>query len=73
MSAWDPELAFEGARAAYRYVEQVLPSSTGYEPLDAHTAAAWEAERTGDMRAFENALRELMRAAKAAAMRERAA
>ena len=37
-----------------------------------HTAAAHEAERIGDMEAFEDALRELMRAARAEAMRERA-
>jgi hypothetical protein len=73
VSEWDKERAFERARTAYRYVAEVYPRGTGYEPLDAHTAAAWEAERTGDMEAFEDALRNLMRAAKREAVRERAA
>jgi hypothetical protein len=73
VSAWDAERAFERARTAYPYVEDLYPSSTGYEPLDAHTAAAHEAERAGDMEAFEDALRNLMRAAKREAVRERAA
>jgi hypothetical protein len=70
VSAWNPEKAAQRAQMAYRYVAEVLPKGlpgearTGYEPLDAHTAAAWEAERTEDMRAFEDALRELMRTAK---------
>jgi hypothetical protein len=73
VSAWDTELAFERARVAYRYVTTVYPEGTGYETLDAHTQAAWEAERAGDMVAFEDALRALMKAAKREAARERAA
>ena len=47
-----------------------LPKGTGYEPLDAHTAAAWEAERTGGWPGYEKALRDLMRTAKREALRE---
>jgi hypothetical protein len=72
MSAWDAELAFERARVAYRYVAANFPESADLEVLASYTAAAHEAERTGDMEAFEDALRELMRAARAEAMRERA-
>jgi hypothetical protein len=72
-ATWDTEAAFERAVTAFRYVEDVYLSGTGYEPLDAHTQAAWEAERARDWPAFEDALRNLMRAAKREAMRERAA
>jgi hypothetical protein len=73
VSAWDAERAFERARVAYRFVADVYTKGTGYEPLDAHTAAAHEAERGGNMEAFEDALRDLMRTAKREASRERAA
>jgi hypothetical protein len=70
--AWDAELAFERARMAYRYVAANFPDEADLEVLSPFTAAAHEAERAGDMEAFEDALRSLMRAAKAEAMRERA-
>jgi hypothetical protein len=69
---WDADLAFERARMAYRYVAATFPESSDLEVLAPYTAAAHEAERDGDMEAFEDALRSLMRAAKAEAMRERA-
>jgi hypothetical protein len=56
---------------AYRFVADVYTKGTGYEPLDAHTAAAHEAEQAGDMEGFEDALRELMRTARREALRER--
>jgi hypothetical protein len=71
-SAWDADLAFERARIAHRYVAANFPESADLEVLAPYTAAAREAERTGDMEAFEDALRELMRAARAEAMREKA-
>lgn len=73
MSAWDAEKAAERAQRAYRYVAEVYPRGAGYAPLDGYTKAADEAERTGDWPAFEDALRNLMRAAKREAARERAA
>ena len=72
VSAWDAELAFERARVAYRYVAANFPDSADLEVLAPFTNAAHEAERAGDMAAFEDALRQLMRAARAEAMRERA-
>jgi hypothetical protein len=66
---WKPELAFERARVAYRYVAANFPDSADLEILAPHTAAAHEAERGGDMEAFEDALRELMRAARREARR----
>jgi hypothetical protein len=64
VSAWDAETAFERAQTAFRYVAEVYPKGTGYESLDAHTLAAWEAERAQDWPAYEAALRGLMRAAR---------
>ena len=72
MSGWDAELAFERARVAYAYVVATFPDSADLEVLAPFTNAAHEAERAGDMEAFEDALRELMRTARAEAMRERA-
>jgi hypothetical protein len=69
VSAWDPDLAFERARTAYRYVAANFPDSADVEVLAPYTAAAHEAERGGDMEAFEDALRELMRAARNEARR----
>ena len=69
VSAWDAEKAAERAQTAYRYVAEVYPRGAGYEPLDAHTEAAHEAERAGDWPAFEDALRNLMRAAKREALK----
>ena len=70
--AWDADLAFERARIAYRYVAANFPDEADLEVLAPYTNAAHEAERAGDMEAFEDALRQLMRAARSEAMRERA-
>ena len=47
--AWDADLAFERARIAYRFVAANFPDSADLEVLAPYTAAAHEAERTGDM------------------------
>jgi len=72
VSAWDAELAFERARVAYRYVAATFPDSADLEILAAYTAAAHEAERAGDWPAYEEALHELCKAARAEAMRAKA-
>ncbi len=69
---WDADLAFVRARTAYRYVAATFPESSDLEVLAPYTAAAHEAERDGDMEAFEDALRGLMRATRAEAMRRKA-
>ena len=61
---WDTEAAAERAQQAYHYVGRTLPRGADYSPLDAHTDAAYEAERAGDWPTYVEALRELMRAAK---------
>ena len=60
---WDTERAATLARKAYRFTADVLPAEAGYRALDEHTDAAYQAERAGDLDAFEDALRGLMRAA----------
>jgi hypothetical protein len=60
---WDTERAAAMARKAYRYVATVHPREAGYEALDEYTDAAHEAEAAGDLDAFEDALRALMRTA----------
>ena len=71
VSAWDADRAFERARVAYRFVAANCPESADLEVLAPFTAAVHQAERAGNMEAFEDALRELMRTARAEAMRER--
>jgi len=71
-SAWDAELALERARIAYRYVAANFPESADLKVLAPYPAKAHEAERAGDMEAYEDALRELLRAARAEAMRAKA-
>jgi hypothetical protein len=60
---WDTERAAELAQTAYRYVASVYPQEVGYALLDKYTDAAHEAQDAGDLLAFKEALRELMRAA----------
>jgi hypothetical protein len=72
MMAWDPDLAFERARTAYRYVAANFSDSADLEVLAPHTDAAHEAERRGDMPAYLDALRELMRTARREAQRTKA-
>ncbi len=71
-AAWDADRALERARVAYRYVAANFPDSADLEVLAPYTAAAHQAERAEDWPRYEDALRELMRAARAEAMRERA-
>ncbi len=70
--AWDTERAAELASTAYRYVANVFPKEADYALLEKHTHAAHTAQDTGDLDAFEEALRELMRAAKREARRRAA-
>ena len=60
---WDTERAATLARKAYRFVADAHPKEAGFEALDEYTAAAWRAERAGDLEAFEDALRAMMRTA----------
>ena len=60
---WDTERAAMLARKAYRYVARVYPREAGYELLDEHIDAAHEAQDAGDLEAFEDALRAMMRMA----------
>jgi hypothetical protein len=61
--AWDTERAATLARKAYRYVAAIYPSDASLEPLDIHQDAALQAQAAGDFDAYEDALREMMRAA----------
>ena len=72
MIAWDAELAFERARTAYRYVAANFPDSADLKVLAPNTDAAHEAARRGDMTAYLDALRELMRTARLEAERPKA-
>jgi len=72
LEVWDSERAFERARVAYRFVAANFPDEADLEVLAPYTAAAHEAERAGDWPAYEDALRGLMRTARAEAMRRKA-
>jgi hypothetical protein len=67
--AWDTETAAKKAEQAYRYVSRTLAPGADYSALDGHTEAAYEVERRGDMPAYLDALRELMRTARREAER----
>jgi hypothetical protein len=67
--AWDSEGAAQKAEQAYRYVSRTLPPGADYSALDAHTAAAYKAERTGNWPAFLEALAELCSTARREARR----
>jgi hypothetical protein len=71
--AWDTERAAELASKAYSYVGKVYPKAAGYDRLDEYTEAAHAAQDAGDVAAFEDALRELMRAARREALKRRGA
>jgi hypothetical protein len=60
---WDTRRAATLARKAYRYVGRVYPSDASLESLGVHQDAALEAQRHGDVEAYEDALREMMRTA----------
>ncbi len=70
---WDTERAAELATTAYRYVADAYPRGVGYGPLDALTEAAHAAHAAGDFEACREALRELMRAARREAIKQRGA
>ena len=72
MTTWDAERAARRAEQAYRYVSRTLPPGTDFSPLDAHTAAAYKAERTANWPAYLEALAELCRVARQGARREAA-
>jgi hypothetical protein len=59
MATWDTERAARRAEQAYRYVSRTLPPGADYSALDAHTEAAYKAERAGDWPAYLEALAEL--------------
>jgi hypothetical protein len=59
MTTWDTEKAARRAEQAYRYVSRTLPPGADYSALDAHTAAAYKAERIGNWPAYLEALAEL--------------
>jgi hypothetical protein len=67
--AWDTHTAAKRAEQAYRYVSRTLPPGTDYSTLDAHTAAAYRAERTGNWPAYLEALAELCSTARRVARR----
>jgi hypothetical protein len=72
MTTWDAERVARRAEQAYRYVSRTLPPGTDYSSLDAHTEAAYEAERAGDLAAYVEALRALCRTVRDEARREAA-
>lgn len=69
MTTWDSERATQRAEQAYRYVSRTLLPGADYSALDAHTAAAYKAERTGNWPAFLEALAELCSTARREARR----
>ncbi len=76
MGTWDTARASELAREAYRYLVRTMPKDADLGVLAPHEDAALEAQRAGDFRRYEEALREMMRAGKREALRierERAA
>jgi hypothetical protein len=72
VTAWDTDLAFERARTAYRYVAANFPDSSDLEVLAPHIEAAHEAQRRGDMPAYLDAFRELMKTTRREAQRRAA-
>ena len=72
MSAWDPQKALELARRAYAYVARVLPPDATLEAIGRADRAVLDAEAVKDFPAYEEALRDICKAARAEA-RSRAA
>jgi hypothetical protein len=72
---WSQEWACEKAAQAIRYLAQNYPECGGLEALDAYQEAVHEAAIAVDRGAYEEALREYMRAGRreALAIRRRAA
>jgi len=71
VSAWRPDKAVERARTAYEYVARILPTDAYLEAVGAADRVVLEAEERQDLPAYEEALRELCRTARAEAMREK--
>jgi hypothetical protein len=70
VGAWDPELAAQRARVAYRYVARTLPKDAPVEAVGRADRAVLEAEERRDWPAYEEALRELCRVARRTAIRK---
>ena len=66
--AWDAELAAQRAREAYRYVARTYPDGGPLEALSRADRAVLEAQERRDWPAYEEALRELCRVARRAAI-----
>ena len=69
MRAWDTERALELARKAYTYVARVVPPDATLEAIGEADTAVLDAEEGQDLPAYEEALRELCRTARAEARR----
>jgi hypothetical protein len=69
---WDAERAVEPARTTYRYVARVLPPDAALEAVGRADRTALGAEERQDFAAYEEALREMSRAARRAAARRAA-
>lgn len=65
---WDAARADELASTALAYMESVYPLGASFEPLAAYHEVVLATERVGDLEAYENALREWMRAGRRVAM-----
>jgi len=73
VSAWSPQEALERSREAYAYVARTFPADEDPAALGAADRAALEAEERRAWPAYVEALRALMRAARAQAMERRGA
>lgn len=62
MSSWDAEKAYGLAVSALSYLERTYPRGVSHAPLHPYHGAALAAQDAGDLAAFEEALREMMRA-----------
>jgi hypothetical protein len=70
---WDTQMASERAREAYRYAARTMPKDADLDVLAPHEDAAIAAQRAGDLQAYEEALRELMRTARREAFKRKGA
>jgi hypothetical protein len=62
MSEWHAEKAYVLACQALDYLERVYPKGASLEPLEPYRQAVLEAQDAGDFEAYEEALRQMMRA-----------
>lgn len=70
---WCQEWAYEKAAQAMRYLAESYPECGGLEALDSYQEAVHEAAVREDSGAYEEALREYMRAGRREAMKIRKA